>query len=227
MVGAAGQERQGRGNPRPPGVRARESHDRRAARRNQQESGRNPPHLLRVPDGDRDAVRGHDEAEAEEGHEAEAGIDKCRGRDDSDCEAYRRRQVVSPRERGQPGAALGAPVDRGHGERGDVVEDVLLNPQAEAERGRRQHEARPNRVRCQAVTPSRSAVPARNVMTMSALPLRVHSTSDGGPAISNPVAIQATRREKSRATSWKFRHAYTAAHASVTALSVITPGAQT
>ena len=82
-------------------------------------------------------------------------------------------------------------------------------------------------VRCHAVKPSSSEAPASSVITMSALPLRVHTTSEGGPAIRNAVAIQATRRENSRATRWKFRHAYAAEHASITALSVITPAGQT
>ena len=70
-------------------------------------------------------------------------------------------------------------------------------------------------------------MPARNVITISALPLSVHSTSDGGPAMRNAVAVQATRRENSRVTRWKFKHAYAAQQASVTALSVMTPAGQT
>jgi hypothetical protein len=59
-------------------------------------------------------------------------------------------------------------------------------------------------------------------MTISALPLSVHRTSDGGPAMKNAVAVHAILREHTRSTSLKFRHRKTTKQASVTALSATT-----
>ena len=175
-------------------------------------AGRNPPHLLRVPDGDRDAVRGHDEAEAEEGHEAEAGIDKCRGRDDTDCEAYRRRQVVCPSRarrtgRGPRGPSRSRPRRARRRSRGCTAESTgrsrarpppARGPPAIRSAARR---SSPAAARCPRETSSRCRR-CRSGSTARARAARRSGT---------PVAIQATRRENSRATSWKFRHAYTAA----------------
>src|SRR5262245_50980977 len=71
-------------------------------------------------------------------------------------------------------------------------------------------------------TASRSTEPQMNVITISALPLSVHSTSDGGPAMKNAVAIHATLREHARSTSLKLRQRKTTKQASVTALRAMT-----
>ena len=50
-------------------------------------------------------------------------------------------------------------------------------------------------------------VPAMKLITISALPLSVQKTSEGGPAMRKAVAIHAMRRENSSVSSRKLRHA--------------------
>ena len=70
--------------------------------------------------------------------------------------------------------------------------------------------------------PRHSTVPAMRLITISALPLRLHKVSDGGQTIRSDVAIQLMRRLKSRVSSQKLRHANAAKQASVTALRATT-----
>src|SRR6266853_3064592 len=71
-------------------------------------------------------------------------------------------------------------------------------------------------------TASKRTTPVSNVITISALPLSVHRTSDGGPTTNSAVAIHATEREHRRSTRRKFRHRKTTKQASVTAFSATT-----
>src|SRR5215475_9926968 len=69
---------------------------------------------------------------------------------------------------------------------------------------------------------SNSTAPQMSVITISALPLRVQRTSDGGAAMNSAVATHAILRESTRSTSMKFRHRKATKQASVTALSATT-----
>src|SRR6266853_3035766 len=78
------------------------------------------------------------------------------------------------------------------------------------------------RVRRQASRPRQRDVPAIKLITISALPVRLQKTSDGGPTMRKAVAIQAMRRVKSRVSSQKLRHTKTAKQPSVTAFNATT-----
>ena len=90
----------------------------------------------------------------------------------------------------------GKPYAMARRERDDVVDDELLDPEAEPGRGAAAISARRDPVRRQTSTPRHMTVPASNVMTISAFALRLQSTNDGGPDEQNAVASHAIASRK-------------------------------
>ena len=129
-------------------LRSENRHDAHGDRGGEHGAG-DPPHLLRMRRRDAHAGEAHIEAAREERDKAEQDVESrnpCKDRQDH---AQPRRNPPSPfwlRRTGYPGC------DR---ERDDVVEDVLLDPQSDAERGGGdQYVARPFQGRGQRLTPS-------------------------------------------------------------------------
>src|SRR6266542_3273833 len=83
--------------------------------------------------------------------------------------------------------------------------------------------AKTDRERFQFSSARVATAPATSVITTSALPLRLHSTSEGGPRITNAVDTQAIERENNVSISTNCRQTNNTKHASVTAFSATTP----